>query len=131
MPHGRRDRVKRHNQAVLITDAAEDPEREIRRREIRYVAMMLTRALCLIALGRADAAEKEIAVVVAANPFFMPDPGEVAPRVVAMFAETRRKLLPQMIRRLFGDARTLFRDGEREKASALRSSAPVARRSRY
>ena len=25
------------------------PEREIRRREIRYVAMMLTRALCLIA----------------------------------------------------------------------------------
>jgi hypothetical protein len=49
MPHGRRDRVKRRNQPVLITDAAEDPEREIRRREIRYVAMMLTRALCLIA----------------------------------------------------------------------------------
>jgi hypothetical protein len=33
---------------ILITDAAEDPEKEIRRREIRYVAMMLTRALCLI-----------------------------------------------------------------------------------
>ncbi len=49
MPHGRRYRVKRRNQPVLITDAAEDPEREIRRREIRYVAMMLTRALCLIA----------------------------------------------------------------------------------
>ncbi len=41
--------MKRRNQPVLITDAAEDPEREIRRREIRYVAMMLTRALCLIA----------------------------------------------------------------------------------
>jgi len=39
--------VKRH-QPVLITDAAEDPEREVRRREIRYVAMMLTRAACLI-----------------------------------------------------------------------------------
>jgi len=48
MPHGRRERVKRRNQPVLITDAAEDPEREIRRREIRYVAMMLTRALCLV-----------------------------------------------------------------------------------
>ena len=35
--------------AVLITDAAEDPERELRRREIRYVATMLMRALCLIA----------------------------------------------------------------------------------
>jgi hypothetical protein len=33
---------------ILITDAAEDPEKEIRRREIRYVAMMLTRAGCLI-----------------------------------------------------------------------------------
>lgn len=33
---------------VLITDAAEDPETELRRREIRYVAMMLARALCLV-----------------------------------------------------------------------------------
>jgi Protein of unknown function (DUF3099) len=43
-----RDRPRRAK-PVLITDAAEDPEREIRRREIRYVAMMLTRALCLVA----------------------------------------------------------------------------------
>ncbi|HEX6873983.1 MAG TPA: DUF3099 domain-containing protein [Micromonosporaceae bacterium] len=34
---------------LLITDAPEDPERELRRREIRYVIMMLTRALCLVA----------------------------------------------------------------------------------
>jgi Protein of unknown function (DUF3099). len=33
---------------VLITDAPEDPEKELRRREIRYVAMMLTRAACLV-----------------------------------------------------------------------------------
>ncbi len=33
---------------VLITDAAEDPEKELRRREIRYVSMMLLRAACLI-----------------------------------------------------------------------------------
>jgi hypothetical protein len=36
-------------QTVLITDAPENPERELRRREIRYVTMMLTRALCLVA----------------------------------------------------------------------------------
>jgi len=41
-----RDRSR--SRPILITDAAEDPEKEIRRREIRYVAMMLTRALCLI-----------------------------------------------------------------------------------
>jgi Flp pilus assembly protein TadB len=34
---------------VLITDAPENPEREQRRREIRYVIMMSIRAACLIA----------------------------------------------------------------------------------
>jgi hypothetical protein len=34
---------------VLITDAPEDPERELRRREARYVALMSLRAACLIA----------------------------------------------------------------------------------
>jgi hypothetical protein len=33
---------------VLITDAPEDPERELRRREIRYVLMMTVRAGCLV-----------------------------------------------------------------------------------
>jgi hypothetical protein len=40
---------ERKNRPVLITDAPEDPERELRRREIRYVIMMLVRALCLVA----------------------------------------------------------------------------------
>jgi hypothetical protein len=35
-------------ETVLITDAPEDPERELRRREIRYVGMMLLRAACLV-----------------------------------------------------------------------------------
>jgi hypothetical protein len=49
-PAGRPDAVvrARKRDTVLITDAPEDPEQELRRREIRYVAMMLTRALCLI-----------------------------------------------------------------------------------
>jgi hypothetical protein len=33
---------------VVITDAPEDPERELRHREIRYVTMMLVRVLCLV-----------------------------------------------------------------------------------
>jgi hypothetical protein len=41
--------VRERNPAtVLITDAPEDPEKELRRRELRYVAMMLTRAACLV-----------------------------------------------------------------------------------
>lgn len=50
--------MRRDRKPVLITDAAEDPERELRRREIRYVSMMLVRALCLIGA----------AVVVSAKP---------------------------------------------------------------
>jgi hypothetical protein len=33
---------------VLITDAPEDPEKELRRREVRYVVMMLIRAACVV-----------------------------------------------------------------------------------
>ncbi len=40
---------KVRNDPIVITDAAEDPEKEIRRREVRYVTMMLARALCLVA----------------------------------------------------------------------------------
>jgi hypothetical protein len=40
--------VAHDRKPVLITDAAENPEKELRRREIRYVAMMLTRAACLV-----------------------------------------------------------------------------------
>jgi Protein of unknown function (DUF3099) len=42
-------RSDRKRPPVLITDAPEDPEKELRRREVRYVTMMLTRAACLIA----------------------------------------------------------------------------------
>lgn len=49
-PQGRRDAVVRDRKraTVLITDAPEDPERELRRRELRYVAMMALRAVCLV-----------------------------------------------------------------------------------
>lgn len=40
--------MRREPRPVLITDAPEDPEREVRRRERRYVATMLLRAACLI-----------------------------------------------------------------------------------
>ena len=40
--------MARDRRPVVITDAPENPEKELRRREIRYVAMMLTRAGCLV-----------------------------------------------------------------------------------
>jgi TonB family protein len=74
------------------------------------------RALCLIALGRTDAAERAMADIVAADPFFRPDP-DTSPRVVSMFAATRRRLLPPAIRRGFAEATALYREGARLRAS--------------
>ena len=74
------------------------------------------RALCLIALGRTDAAEKQISALVLLDPMFAPPAGEVSPRVVNTFMDTRRRMLPQLARKTFNEARQLFQSGEREKA---------------
>ncbi len=55
-------RSDRKRAPVLITDAAEDPEKELRHREIRYVIMMMVRAGCLV-LG---------AVIVSTRPWLWP-----------------------------------------------------------
>lgn len=80
-------------------------------RETHYV-----RALCLIALGRPDAAEDQIAAVVAIDPMFVPPAGEVSPRVTATFTDTRRRLLPDLARTVFTEARGKFQAGDREGA---------------
>lgn len=41
--------MKRAARPVVITDAQESPDDQLRRREIRYVIMMSFRAVCLIA----------------------------------------------------------------------------------
>jgi len=62
------------------------------------------RALCLIALGRPDAAERAMADIVAADPFFALEAEAASPRIAAQFASVRRRLLPPLIRRGFADA---------------------------
>ena len=74
------------------------------------------RALCLIALGRQDAAQDQIAAVVAIDPMFVPAAGDVSPRVTATFTETRRRLLPDVARQTFSGAREKFQAGDRDGA---------------
>ena len=76
------------------------------------------RALCLIALGRSDAADEQIEAVVSLDPMFVPPAGEVSPRVTATFAETRSRLLPGIARTTFTEARRLFQAGEHDRARA-------------
>jgi hypothetical protein len=40
--------VKRQRQPVLITDAEQSPDDQLRSRQTRYIAMMSVRAICLV-----------------------------------------------------------------------------------
>jgi len=74
------------------------------------------RALCLIAIGRPDAAERAMADIVAADPFFALDGEAASPRVAAQFAAVRRRLLPPLIRRGFAEATARYREGATARA---------------
>jgi TonB family protein len=66
------------------------------------------RAFCLLALGRAGDAAQAIEAVVLAEPSYRPRDGDVSPRVRAAFSEVRRRLLPPIIQRWYGEAKEAF-----------------------
>ena len=74
------------------------------------------RALCFIAIGRADAAERAMSDIVAADPFFVLDGEAASPRVAAQFAAVRRRLIPPIIRRGFAEATARYREGGTARA---------------
>jgi tetratricopeptide (TPR) repeat protein len=65
-------------------------------------------ALCLLALGRADAAARSIEAMVTAAPLFTPSSADVPPRFATLVNETRRKILPGVARKAFADGRERF-----------------------
>ena len=66
------------------------------------------RSLCLLALGRGTEAESAIAAVVMADPTYLPGEVEAAPRVRAAFSDVRKRLLPDIANRAYGEAKALF-----------------------
>jgi TonB family protein len=74
------------------------------------------RAFCLIALGRTIEADKAIQSVVIANPSYVPDSGEVPPRIQEAFARTRRQLLPDIARRMYVEAKLALDRKDRDAA---------------
>jgi protein TonB len=91
------------------TEAATTPTRAA---EVQHY-----RALCLIALGRTPEAERAIALAVASDPFTAPDTSELSPRVAAVFATTRARLLPDVARRVLAEGRQLLQKGDAKFAS--------------
>jgi hypothetical protein len=66
------------------------------------------RAFCLLALGRADEAERAIEAVVAAQPSYHPSESEVSPRLRSLFAEVRRRMLPTIIQDRYSQAKAAY-----------------------
>jgi len=73
----------------------------------------LYRALCLLALGRAGEADAAIARSIEADPTATAARPDVSPRVAAMLADARRRMLPDIARRRVADGRLAYQQGDR------------------
>jgi TonB family protein len=67
------------------------------------------KALCLIALGRSGEAQVVIDALVSEAPAFLPTCEDISPRFVALLNDSRRRLLPEITKRLFNAGREQFR----------------------
>ena len=70
------------------------------------------RLLCLVALGRTAAANDVVAGLLEARPEFVLTAGEASPRVRAVFDSARARVLPEVVRRRYADAKRAFDAGE-------------------
>jgi len=75
------------------------------------------RALCLLALGRTDEAEKALERILVRKPFYTIAVSEVSPRLVAMFREVRRRVLPDAARSFYSKGKASFEQKDFADAS--------------
>jgi TonB family protein len=74
------------------------------------------RALCMLALGRAQDASSEVDSLIASAPTFEPSAEDVPPRFVSLVSESKKRLLPSIARKTFAEAREQFKSGDRAAA---------------
>ena len=63
---------------------------------------------CLLALDRRKEAEEAIELIIKVNPFYQPSDTQVSPRIVAVFQDVRRSLLPAVLQRFYTDAKAAY-----------------------
>jgi len=85
----------------------------------------LYRALCLLALGRAGEADAAIARSIEADPLATAARQDVSPRVAALLADARRRMLPDIARRRVADGRVAYQQGDRLSATQRFEAAVV------
>src|SRR5262245_33504058 len=66
------------------------------------------RALCLLALGRTAETERSLQQLITRRPLFKMSETDVSPRLVTIFHDVRRRLLPGIAREMYGNAKLSF-----------------------
>jgi ketosteroid isomerase-like protein len=75
------------------------------------------RALCLLALGRLDDVDRLLETLIRRDPTFNMSVSEVTPRMIALFRQTRQRLLPGILDDRFKAAKTSFEQGRHAEAA--------------
>jgi ketosteroid isomerase-like protein len=76
------------------------------------------RALCLLALGRMEEVEQQLQALIVRNPAFTMSDADVTPRLVELFQQTRRRLLPGIVKDSYAAAQASFESGRYAEASS-------------
>jgi hypothetical protein len=74
------------------------------------------RSLCLLALGRTVDAQHSLESLVTRSPMFKMSEADVSPRLVTIFHDVRKRLLPTTVRDLYDKAKANFEQGHYEAA---------------
>lgn len=102
-----------YDEALTALDAA----RQLTLLPDERVTLDQHRMLCLLALGRPAAADEAAVSLLQTKPDFVLSASDASPRVRAMFDQTRRRVLPGVIRSRYADAKRAFDGGDFRAAS--------------
>jgi hypothetical protein len=75
------------------------------------------RALCLLALGRTAEVDRVLEALVRRHPAYRLSDADVTPRLVVLFQDTRRRLLPEIVKDTYAQARATFDAGKYAESS--------------
>jgi len=76
------------------------------------------RALCALALGRTAEAQRSLEELITRRPLFKMSEAEVSPKLVTMFHDVRRRLLPTLVRGMYVNAKSNFDQKRYDQASS-------------
>jgi hypothetical protein len=83
------------------------------------------RVLCLVALGRTEAAERAVEQLLTRHPLYRPLDGDTPPRIQELFTTVRRRLGPSLARAMYVDGKGAFE--RKDRAAAVRIFQELAR----